>query len=143
MILNYHLRWDGYVSRMEDHSLPKIVIYGELSTGHRERGAPKRRFRDNLNKSLTTCNIHLKQWSDLAADRVVWRYTIHQAAAQFEAHRRNSLKDKRHRRKACAASITTPDITFPCGHCSRPCLSRIGLVNKERACSRRQRGPTS
>ena len=136
MILKYQLRWAGHVSRMEDHRLPKIVLYGELSTGHRERGAPKKRFKDSLKRSLTTCNIDHKQWSDLAADRVAWRHTIHQAAAQFEADRRNSLKDKRQRRKAPAASTTTPDITFPCRHCSRPCLSRIGLVSHERACSR-------
>ena len=58
-----------------------------------------------------------KQWSDLAADRVAWRHLIHQTAAQFEVDSRNSLKDKRQRRKARAASTTTPDITFPCGHC--------------------------
>ena len=94
MILKYQLRWAGHVSRMEDHRLPKIVLYGELSTGHRERGAPKKRFKDSLKRSLTTCNIDHKQWSDLAADRVAWRHTIHQAAAQFEADRRNSLKDE-------------------------------------------------
>ena len=94
---------------VEDHRLPKIVMFGELSTGHRERGAPKKRFKDSLKKSLTTCNIDHRQWSDLAADRVAWRHTIHQAAAQFEVDRKNSLKDKRPRRKTCAASTTTPD----------------------------------
>ena len=143
MSLKYQLRWAGHVSRMEDHRLPKIVMFGELSSGHRERGAPKKRFKDSLKKSLTACNIDHRQWSDLAADRVVWRHTIHQAAAQFEVDRKNSLKDKRQRRKARAASTTTPNISFPCSHCSRPCLSRIGLVSHERACSRRQLGLTS
>ena len=128
---------------VEDHRLPKIVMFGELSTGHRERGAPKKRFKDSPKKSLTTCNIDHRQWSDFAADRVAWRHTIHQAAAQFEVDRKNSLKDKRQRRKACVASTTTPDISFPCSYCSRPCLSRIGLVGHERACSRRQHGQTS
>ena len=81
MILKYQLRWAGHVSRMEDHRLPKIVLYGELSTGHRARGAPKKRFKDSLKRSLTTCNIDHKQWSVLAADRVAWRHSIHQAAA--------------------------------------------------------------
>ena len=57
MILKYQLRWAGHVSRMEDHCLPKIVMFGELSTGHPERGAPKKRFKDSLKKLLTTCNI--------------------------------------------------------------------------------------
>ena len=76
MILKYQLRWVGHVSRMEDHRLPKIVMFGELSSGHRLRGAPKKRFKDSLKKSLTACNIDHRQWSDLAADRVAWRYTI-------------------------------------------------------------------
>ena len=104
---------------MEGHRLPKIAMFGELSTGHRERRAPKKRFKDSLKKSLTTCNIDHRQWSDLAADRVAWHHTIHQAAAQFEVDKKNSLKDKRQRRKSCAASTTTPDISLPCSHCSR------------------------
>ena len=30
-----------HVSRMEDHRFPKIGLYGELSTGHRGRGAQR------------------------------------------------------------------------------------------------------
>ena len=77
MILKYQLRWAGHVSRLEDHCFPKIIMFGELSSGHRDRGAPKKRFKDNLKKSLTACNIDHRQWSNLAADRVAWRHTIH------------------------------------------------------------------
>ena len=37
MLLETQLRWAGHVSRMEDHRLPKIVLYEELSAGHRNR----------------------------------------------------------------------------------------------------------
>ena len=57
MLMKTQLRWAGHVSRMEDHRLPKIVLYGELSTGHRDRGAPKKRYKDSLKKSLSTCHI--------------------------------------------------------------------------------------
>ena len=77
----------------------------------RERGSKE--AIQGQTKSLTTCNIDHRQWSDLAADPVAWRHTIHQAAAQFEVNRKNSIKDMRQRRKACAASTTTPDILFP------------------------------
>ena len=143
MILKYQLRWAGHVSRLEDHRLPNIVMFGELSSGHRDRGAPKKRFKVNLKKSLTACNIDHRQWSNLAADHVAWRHTTYQAATQFQLDRKNTLKDKRQRRKACAASTTTPNLSFPCSHCSRPQISRIGLVSHERASSRRQRGQTS
>ncbi|PFX27732.1 hypothetical protein AWC38_SpisGene7556 [Stylophora pistillata] len=142
-ILKHQLRWGGHVSPMEDHRLPKIVMYGELSTGHRVRGAPKKRFKGSLKKSLSTCNIDHKEWSDLATDRGTWHHTINQATAQFEEDRRELLKDKRQRRKARPASTITPDITLLCRYCPRICLSRIGLVSHERACSRRQRGQPS
>lgn len=41
MLLKYQFWWAGLVSRMEDNRLPKIVLYGELSTDHRGRGAPR------------------------------------------------------------------------------------------------------
>ena len=38
--------------------------------------------------------------------------------------------------KACTISNAKLNATFTCGHCSRSCLSRIGLVSHERACRR-------
>ena len=40
-----------------DHRLPKTVLYGELSTGHRDKEAPRKRYKDTLKRSLATCNI--------------------------------------------------------------------------------------
>ena len=57
MILKHQLLWAGHVSRLEDHRLSKIVMFSELSCGHSETGAPKKRFKDSLKKSLTACNI--------------------------------------------------------------------------------------
>ena len=45
-------------------------MVGKLSTGHRERGAPKKRFKGSLKKSLTTYNIDHRQWSGLLL--IVW-----------------------------------------------------------------------
>ena len=42
MLLRSQLRWAGHVHRMEDHRLPKITLYGELASGQRNRGAPKK-----------------------------------------------------------------------------------------------------
>ena len=43
MLLKIQFRWAGHVSRMEDHRLPKVILYGELSIGHRDKGAARKR----------------------------------------------------------------------------------------------------
>ena len=136
MLLKTRLRWAGHVSRMEDHRLPKIALYGELSSGHRNKGAPKKRFKDCLKASLNTCQIDPQHWSTLAADRTGWRHTVHQAVSSFEVNRRVLLQDKRNRRKQRSSTAsTTSDQTFPCGRCGRTCQSRIGLFSHQRACN--------
>ena len=37
MLLKIQLRWAGHVSRLEEHRLPNNILYGELSTGHRDK----------------------------------------------------------------------------------------------------------
>ncbi|XP_069760398.1 uncharacterized protein [Narcine bancroftii] len=93
-LLKIQLRWVGHVSRMEDHRLPKIVLYGELSTGRRDRGAPKKRYKDCLKKSLGACHIDHCQWADIASNRASWRLTVRRAATSFEEDRRAHLTDK-------------------------------------------------
>ncbi|KAI8484505.1 hypothetical protein Bbelb_377760 [Branchiostoma belcheri] len=141
MLLKIQLRWAGHVSRMEDHRLPKIVLYGELSTGHRNRGAPKKRFKDCLKKSLSSCNIDHSQWSALATDRAAWRHTVHDSVSAFERRRRTALEEKRSKRKNRTVTAPTPDSSLTCSHCGRVCRSRIGLVSHQRACSRRGKDP--
>ncbi|XP_069763869.1 uncharacterized protein [Narcine bancroftii] len=94
-LLKIQLRWVGHVSRMEDHRLPKIMLYGELSTGHRDRGAPKKRYKDCLKKSLGACHIDHRQWADIASNRASWRLTVRRAETSFEEDRRAHLTDKR------------------------------------------------
>ena len=142
MLLKSQLRWVGHVSRMEDHRLPKIALYGVLSSGHRNIGALKKRYKDTLKKALGACDIDHHQWTTLAADRDTWRQTIHQAVSSVEENRMDSLKEKRHRRKTRVASVSIPDQTFTCNHCNRTCFSRIGFISHERACRRRGRPPS-
>ena len=137
MLLKIQLRWAGHVSRMEDHRLPKIVLYGELSTGHTNRGAPKKRFKDTLKRSLSVADIDHHEWSTLAENRSSWRNTITKAASRFESRRRASVTELKQRRKERAAMTPTPDNTFSCCHCNCACRSRIGLISHERACRKR------
>ncbi|XP_063594923.1 uncharacterized protein LOC134771899 [Penaeus indicus] len=61
MLLKSQLRWAGHVAGMKDHRLPQNILYGELLTGHRERGAPKKRYKDCLKKARSVTNIDNRQ----------------------------------------------------------------------------------
>ena len=84
MLLKIQLRWAGHVARMEDHRLPKIILYSEISSGLRNRGAPKKRYKDTLKTSLGACNISHLEWTTLAEDRGTWRSTISKAASLLQ-----------------------------------------------------------
>ena len=137
MLLKIQLHWAGHVSRMEDHHLPKIILYGELSSGLRNRAAPKKRYKDNLIKSLGACNISHLEWTTLAEDCDAWCHTISKAASSFESSRRSAIEEKRQRRKTSAATTPNPDETFTCCHYNRTCRSCIGLTSHKHACRKR------
>ena len=69
---------------MEYHRLPKIALYGEVSTGHCERGSPKKRYKGCLKKPATACyvTIHAGQ---------TWQQTV-VASATRSSKRSTSLK---------------------------------------------------
>ena len=128
MLMKSKLRWAKHVYRMGDYRLPMMILYGELSTGYRDRRGVKRRYKNSLKKPLSTCHIDHSQWSTLVADCGTWHHIIHQAASSFDNSRRINLKEKRCRRKNREASTVVLDITFNCSRCGRTCLSRIGQL---------------
>ena len=77
------LRWVGHVIRMSDNRLPKIVLFGELATGSRPHGRPKKRFRDHLKHVLYSCNIQPAQLENLAQDRRTWSSLCDAGVNQF------------------------------------------------------------
>ncbi|KAK2573141.1 RNA-directed DNA polymerase from mobile element jockey [Acropora cervicornis] len=135
MLMLRQLRWAGHVTRMESSRMPKAVSYGELSQGKRDRGAPRKRFKDQLKRQLTQAGIDHSEWEALAEDRKEWRGTIKTAADNFEEGRKTAAAEKRQRRKDSASQPVT-DTTFTCPSCSRASRSRIGLHSHRRACRR-------
>jgi hypothetical protein len=73
MLLKIQFRWAGHVSRMEDHLLPKIMLYGELAIGHRDRGVLLKRHKYTLKRPLATCNIDGRQWATQTTNLINWR----------------------------------------------------------------------
>ena len=126
---------------MEDHHLQKIVLYGELSNGHRDKGAPRKRCKDTLIRSLATCDIDYRQWTTQATNRMNWSRTVYQATTSFETTRRSNMVDKRRRRKnRDPYDINTGQIVT-CSHCGKTCLSRIGFIGHQ-LCTRRGLPPS-
>jgi transcription termination factor 2 len=137
MLLARQLRWIGHVSRMEDSRMPKAVFYGELCQGKRDRGAPRKRFKDQLRRQLETSGIAEKEWETLAADRDRCRATTWSGVQSFEAARKQTAEDKHKRRKEAVSRPPTYTVQgFPCSTCSRVCRSRIGLFSHQKACNR-------
>ncbi|VDL90007.1 unnamed protein product [Schistocephalus solidus] len=52
MLRQVQLRWRGHLVTMDGERLPKRLFYGDVTTGARRHGGPKRRYNDTLKKSL-------------------------------------------------------------------------------------------
>ena len=50
--LQVQLRWAGHVTRMEDVRMTKAVFFSQLQEGRRDRGAPRDRYKDQLQRQL-------------------------------------------------------------------------------------------
>ena len=68
ILLKQQLPWAGHVARMEDSRMPKAVLFRELKAGKRNRGAPKKRYKDQLKKQLSLAKIPPSSWQDDASD---------------------------------------------------------------------------
>ena len=135
MLMTRQLRWAGHLSRMEDTRLPKAVFYGELKEGKRDRGAPRKRYKDQLRRQLKAADIPEDNWETCARSRESWRGQIKRGSTAFEINRREALVEKRRKRKEPKPSEQSlPTQVFPCPRCNRLCRSRIGLHSHMRAC---------
>ena len=57
ILLQVQLRWAGQVTRMENVRMPKAVFFSELLEGRRDRGAPRKRYKDQLKRQLAQAGI--------------------------------------------------------------------------------------
>lgn len=70
MILRSQLRWTGHIIRMEDHRVPKQLLFGERARGYRNSGRPRKRYKDNLKEALQWYEIEPKELVSIAQDRI-------------------------------------------------------------------------
>ena len=83
IILRRQLRWAGHVVRMPADRLPRQVLYGELRNGRRSTGGQRKRFKDNLKRTLKQFQINPKRLETDAVERSGWRRRFSAGAAAF------------------------------------------------------------
>ena len=49
-LLRFQLRWTGYASWKRNLRLPNITLFGELSTGHHDKGAQRKGYKNDWEK---------------------------------------------------------------------------------------------
>ena len=130
-LLRCQLRWAGHVRRMDDSRLPKRLFYGELSSGKRHLGRPKKRFKDSLKEALKLRDIPHSTWEESAVDRPSWRALVKSGVGNYEEKRIKEKKERRLKRKERTNSTSQPESapTIPCPHCNRFFHARIGLTS--------------
>ena len=102
------------------------------------RGGPKRRFKDQLERSLAQANIPDNNWETIAHERHSWKVRVREGVEAFEAERRSQVDLKRQERKRRHAA-TPPPATLPCDYCPRLFRHRLGLLSHVRAHKRHQK----
>ena len=128
------LRWAGHVTRMEDVRMPKVVFFKELQEGKCDRGAPRKRYKDQLKTQLAQVGISHQSWQQEASDQDSWCSSVRKASCEFEAERHKAAKENAGGRKSEQHPYHPHPKTFVCPKCGKGCASRIGLYSHQRAC---------
>ena len=68
ILLEVQLRWAGHVTRMEDVRVLRAVFFSELQEGKRDRGAPRKCYKDQLKRQLVQAEISHQSWQQEASD---------------------------------------------------------------------------
>ena len=90
ILLQVQLRWAGHFIRMEDVRIPTALFFSELQEGNRKRGAPRKRYKDQLKRQIVQAGISHQSWQQETSNRDSWRSSARKASCEFEAHEASS-----------------------------------------------------
>ena len=92
ILLQVQLRWAGHVTRMEDVRMPRAIFSSEFQEGKRDRGAPRKHYKDQLKRQLAQAGISHQSWQQEASDRDSWRSSVRKASRKFEVERHKAAR---------------------------------------------------
>ena len=76
LLIRKNLRLTGHLVRMSPDRLPKQILYSQLSSGHRNRGRPRLRFKDTIKRNLKLRDMKTDSWTSLSQQRDKWRAIV-------------------------------------------------------------------
>ena len=118
------LRWTGHVVRMQDHRIPKQLMYGELEEGKRRVGGQKLRYKDVVKRHLKAADIDVNSWEELATDRASWRRSLYTGKETIQ-RKFVAASDMRHYRRHNPGS-------HPCPICGKMFHTARGVLQHQR-----------
>ena len=71
ILMSHRLRWLGQLACMEDHRVPKQLLFGEL-VRTRPRHGPKKRWHDVVRSDLQAIGVSADEWYAVAQHRLKW-----------------------------------------------------------------------
>ena len=128
ILLQVQLRRASHVTSMEDLRMLEAVFFSKLQEGKRNRGAPRKRYKDQFKRQLAQAGISHQSWQQEASDRDSWRSSVRKASCEFEAEGRKATEEKRRRQTERAASLPSSSQTFVCPKCGRGSVSYTHLT---------------
>ena len=132
MIKPNQLRSTDHCVRMPDSRLPRQVLFSQLTHGLRTFCGQRKRFKGTAKHYMKKGHININTWEDTAADRLLWRRSIHRAVARFKTvcllHKAEKQQRRKEREMSQHLHIFLPPGTS-CPHCNKICKPRIGLLS--------------
>ena len=110
---------------MSDQRLPKQLLYGELKTGKRPQGRPRKRYKDEVRVSLSKFRLpDLRE----AGERSRWRTLLHQGSRIAENDRSEEICISKSKKLHSALQVNY--FFFFVGNCLLKPVSKFGCKRK-------------
>ena len=89
--------------------MPKAVFFGELQEGKRDRGSPRKRYKDQLKRQLAQAGISHQSWQQETSDRDSLHLPVRKASRTLETE----AKSREGKTQETERASSIPTILMP------------------------------